>query len=99
MTFQEVDELLPNGLHDAELRRFEMDYVQRKLDFYLDLWIGDMEDPPEGREVYRPVHLIVQNVAFLIIEPPDPMYPWHDPGPITVDAGAGKPPQVSSSHP
>ena len=35
MTFEEVAASLPNGFHDAELQRFEMDYVHRTLRFNL----------------------------------------------------------------
>jgi hypothetical protein len=31
MTLEEVASSLPNGFHDAELQRFEMDYVHRTL--------------------------------------------------------------------
>ena len=44
MTFEEVAALLPNGFHDAELQRFEMDYVHRTLRFDLVVWIGNMDD-------------------------------------------------------
>ena len=38
MTFEEVAASLPNGLHDAELHRFDMHFVQRKLQFDLTVW-------------------------------------------------------------
>ncbi len=98
MTFQEAAESLPNGFHDAELLRFEMDYVRRKLQFDLLVWIGDMDDL-RRRELYRPTRLTLDDVAFLVIEPPDPAYPWHQPGPIRIDAGEGQPKQSSSSVP
>lgn len=99
MNFEEVANTLPNGFHDAELRRFEMDYVQRKLHFDLDVWIGDMHNPPEAREIYRPSRVTVEKVAFLVIEPPDASCPWQEPGTITVDAGEGLPCQASSILP
>ncbi len=99
MNFEEVTDTLPNGFHDAELRRLEMDYVQRKLQFDLDVWIGDMRDPPEGREIYRPARVTVEKVALLVIEPPDANYPWQEPGTITIDTGEGLPRQASSILP
>ena len=68
MTFEEVAGSLPNGLHDAELHRFDMHYVQRKLQFDLTVWIGDMDDP-RNREAYRPARLTCEDGAFLVIEP------------------------------
>lgn len=41
MTFQEIAASLPNGFHDAELQRFDIDYVQRRMQFDLVVWIGE----------------------------------------------------------
>jgi hypothetical protein len=98
MTFREVAASLPNGFHDAELQRFEMDYVHRQLRFDLAVWIGDMDDE-RRRELYRPARLTLDTVAFLVIEPPDTNYPWLRPGPIRIDAGEGQPSQSSSALP
>ena len=68
MTFEELARTLPNGFHDAELWRFEMDYGRRRLQFDLDLWIGD--DGAGARELYRPARVTLDQVAFLVIEPP-----------------------------
>ena len=89
---------LPNGFHDAELQRFEMDYVHRTLRFALVVWIGDMDDS-RRRELYRPARLTLDDVAFLVIEPPDVNYPWLKPGPIRIDTGEGQPHQSSSTLP
>jgi hypothetical protein len=98
MTFKEVAASLPNGFHDAELQRFEMDYVHRTLRFDLVVWIGDMDDA-RRRELYRPAHLTLDDVAFLVIEPPDITYPWLNAGRIRIDSGEGQPPQSSSTLP
>jgi hypothetical protein len=98
MTFEETAAALPNGFHDAELQHFEMDYVHRKLRFDLVVWIGDMDDF-RRRELYRPARLTLDDVAFLVIEPPDVNYPWLKAGRIRIDAGEGQPPQSSSTLP
>jgi hypothetical protein len=98
MTFQEVAVSLPNGFHDAELQRFEMDYVQRLLQFDLVVWIGDMDDK-RRRELYRPARVTFESVGFLVIEPPDTSSPWLKPGRIKIDAGDGQPPQSVSALP
>ncbi|MGH6930388.1 MAG: hypothetical protein ACREEV_18870, partial [Dongiaceae bacterium] len=64
MTFRQLVASLPNGLHDAELRRFEMDYEQRKLRFEVAIWVGDISDP-KRRELYRPAILTFADVACL----------------------------------
>jgi len=98
MTFKEVAVSLPNGFHDAELQRFEMEYVHRTLRFDLLVWIGDMDDP-RRRELYRQARLTLDDVAFLVIEPPDVNSPWLKAGRIRIDAGEGQPPQSSSTLP
>lgn len=74
-----------------------MDYVHRTLRFDLVVWIGNMDD--SRRELYRPARLTLDDVAFLVIEPPDVNYPWLKAGRITIDAGEGQPPQSSSTLP
>ena len=44
MTLNEVAETLPNGFHDAELRRIELDYDLRSCRIQVDVWVGDMDD-------------------------------------------------------
>jgi hypothetical protein len=98
MTFEETAAALPNGFHDAELQHFEMDYVHRKLRFDLVVWIGDIDDS-RRRELYRPARLTLDDVAFLVIEPPDVNYPWLKAGRIRIDAGERHPGQSSSTLP
>lgn len=74
-----------------------MDYVRRELTFDLDVWIGGMN--ADVRELYRPARLRLENVAYLVIEPPHPGYPWDEPGEIRIDAGVGQPTQSSSKLP
>ena len=62
MTFQQIADSLPNGFHDAELQRFEMDYVHRKLRFDLEVWIGDMNST-QARELYRPARVTLELVV------------------------------------
>jgi hypothetical protein len=89
MTLRELAATLPNGFHDAQLRRFEMDYVERRLRFDLDVWIGDMENAP-ARELYRPARLTVDEVAYLVIEPPDVRYSSRERDVVVIDAGEGR---------
>ena len=62
------------------------------------MWIGDMDDY-RRRELYRPARLTLDDVAFLVIEPPDVNYPWLKAGRIRIDAGEGQPPRSSSILP
>jgi len=98
MTFAQIAASLPNGFHDAELQRLDIDYVQRRMLFDLVVWIGDMDDSPQ-RELYRPARVTVEDVTFLVAEPPDDRYPWAKAGPIRIDAGIGQPKESSSVLP
>jgi hypothetical protein len=62
-----------------------MDYQERKLTFDLSVWVGDMDDSPERREAYRSAQLVVSDVLFLVMEPPDPSYPFMDTAQLRVD--------------
>jgi len=86
MNVQQLIETFPNGLHDAQLLRFEMDYRQRILTFELDIWVGDMGDK-FARETYRRGVLKVERVGCIVVEPPDPVYDWTSPGPVWFDVG------------
>ena len=85
MTFQDIADSLPNGFHDAELKRFEMDYLQRRLRFDFDIWIGDKVHS----EMYRAATVTLDDVAYLVIEPPEASDPGLDTAAICIDTGPG----------
>jgi hypothetical protein len=60
-------DLLPNGLHDADLRSFAMDYTLQQLSLDVVAWVSEGEQP---RELYRPAHVTFGGVSFLVVEPP-----------------------------
>ena len=97
MTFRRLVASLPNGLHDAELRRFELDYELRRLRFELTIWVGNLSDP-KSLELYRPAILTFADVAYLVAEPPAAAIPL-DAGTIRIDAGEGRPKQSSTKLP
>jgi hypothetical protein len=49
MTLLEIEQSLPNGLHDSEVHKITIDYERRKVTVDLAVWVGDMNDPPERR--------------------------------------------------
>ena len=85
MTLEELEHTLPNGLHDAEVSRLAIDYVDRKARVDLEVWVGDMDDPPERREAYRLGHIEMTGLIFLIVEPPEPTYPFQEAEVLTID--------------
>lgn len=84
MTFEELENTLPNGLHDARVQGITVDYAERKVTFDLAVWVGRMEDPPERREAYKNGRIEISGLLFLIMEPPDPKYPFTRTG-LTID--------------
>lgn len=83
MTFEEIDRMLPNGLHDAEVSSIAVDYVLGTVTIQANLWIGDMGTP--NREDHRTGSLIATGLHFCAVEPPDSVSPFARQGsPITV---------------
>lgn len=74
MTLDELYRTLPNGFHDAEIKRTILDYENGTASLTLDVWVGDMEGSPSGRELYRLAELTLEGLAFWIIQPPYPDY-------------------------
>jgi hypothetical protein len=71
MTFEEAEDQLPNGLHDAELLGFHVDLSKQvlSLDFEADLSSPDRklrEDEPAS----RPVRFEVTGFCYFSLEPP-----------------------------
>jgi len=76
MTLEELEKTLPNGLHDAEVQSMAVDYKQRTLTFELAVWVGSMEDSLERREAYKTGQMEISGLLFLVVEAPDPKYPF-----------------------
>ena len=83
MTFDELTASLPNGVHDAELEKVEVDFTKREARLQLDLWVGDDED----KEAYRRGLVTLTGVLFWVCEPPDPGYPFGRPESVRIDGG------------
>jgi len=76
MTLEELENTTPNGLHDSEVKRISVHYERRNLVLDLSVWVGDMGDAPERREAYRRARIEISGLLFLVMEPPDPNYPF-----------------------
>ena len=84
MTLEELENTLPNGLHDAEVVRISVDYELRILALDVDVWVGDMDEAPEKREAYRKGLIEISGLLFLAMEPPDANYPFQN-GNLRID--------------
>jgi len=85
VTLEDIENSLPNGLHDAQIREIIIDYRHRTLRAEVAVWIGDLSGPVETHEKYRPGQLEITGLFFVIMEPPDPRYPFGNSKNLTID--------------
>jgi len=85
VTLEELENTLPNGLHDAEVHKISVDYQESTRTLDLAVWTGDIEDPPTQREAYRTGRLELSGLVFLVMESPDPKYPFKDTKRLKID--------------
>lgn len=74
MTFDQLDEDLPNGFHDAKLLRLALDYEQRSAMLYMKLLVQGPQGP--NSEEYRGATVQVAGLCFCSIELPSPDEPF-----------------------
>ena len=86
MTLEEMEVTLPNGFHDSEIRPTLVDCVQRTATLELSVVVGDLNAPPERREVYKEATLVVSGVLVSVLEPPRPDYPFSEARGLRVDS-------------
>ena len=87
MNIEELAAELPNGLHDALLRSYSSDPDERRAEFVVDVWIGDLHsDVTSERERRRPARLDLLGLAYLVVEDPDPGYSATSASPVQIDS-------------
>ena len=70
-TVEDIETLLPNGLHDAVLKRYGVDMEKGEASLYFDVWVGELEASDEAdREAYRAGTLELSGVRYFVVEPP-----------------------------
>jgi hypothetical protein len=72
MTLVELEDALPNGLHDSALKGLSIDYVRRTIRLDISLKVGDPDGPREQRDDVRDAEIEVSGVVFFMIDPPSP---------------------------
>ena len=87
MNIEQLEAELPNGFHDTLLRTFSSDPAERRAEFVLDVWVGDLHSSLESeRECRRPALLELLELAYLVVDEPDPRYPVTKGSPVQIDA-------------
>jgi hypothetical protein len=76
MNFAEVEGSLPNGLHDAEVLKVEVDYRSKTVAALVDLWVGSLSEAEAKRELYQRAVLEFRGVEYFAIDLPDVRYPY-----------------------
>jgi hypothetical protein len=71
MTLEELDEQLPNGLHDAKLRSITHNYEIGALTICVEILTGLPDNPPPTQFAYRDAVISFSNVLLCHIEQPE----------------------------
>jgi hypothetical protein len=89
MNIDQLEADLPHGFHDSLLRTFSSDMDERRAEFVLDVWVGDLSsgDTTE-RERYRPARLELLGLGYLIVDAQDPRRAPVESEPVQIDACA-----------
>lgn len=69
MNFEELDNKLPNGFHDARLLSLKLDYTERSAVLHMRLLVGTPGSA--NPEEFRNAVLEVSGLCFCAIEPPN----------------------------
>jgi hypothetical protein len=70
------------------IHSIQLDYVNREAIIKLDVWVGDLNSGDENlRDKYQSGQLILSDLLYCVIEPPDNTYQYHKASPLWVDAG------------
>ncbi len=89
MTWAELDNSLPSGLHDSALKSLSIDYERRTLRLEVSLKVGDPDGPREQRDDVRDAQIEIFGVVFFVIDPPssDANYDFKSPGELWIADG------------
>jgi hypothetical protein len=89
MNLDEIEEGLPNGLHDSRMHAYSSVADERRAEFVLDVWVGDLHSTvPAERERHRRARLDLLGLGYLIVEEPDPRYRPFEKSPVQIDSCA-----------
>src|SRR5229473_1564672 len=88
MTLEQLENSLPNGFHDAEIESIAVDYVSKRAVIKMRLHTGDPGAANEDeREAYKQADLLLSELFYFVIDPPDPTSEFKEKGSVCVSAG------------
>ena len=82
VTIEEIEETLPNGLHDAEILELVMDYKHARLALEVSVLVGQPIEPHPSCERCRPGVIVFRGVVFYSVEFPQGGSSFQPPGPV-----------------
>jgi hypothetical protein len=82
MTLEEIEELLPNGLHDAQIQRMTRDYERAELVLKVMVLVGLPSEPRPDRDRYRTADIVFRQVYFCSVGLPQPESAFKHPGSV-----------------
>jgi hypothetical protein len=71
MTLEDLDQTLPNGLHDARIRSLRYDFESATVKLEVEILFGLPDDPPLERFRYRNGEILFHQVLFCSVEIPE----------------------------
>jgi hypothetical protein len=86
MTLEQLEEELPNGLHDAQIRSITRNFENGTLTLALHIHVGLLDDPPEERERYRNGMITFSGVELFVVESPEASSAFASPGGVWFNA-------------
>ncbi len=89
MTLLELDNTLPNGFHDSELRGLSIDYARRIVRLDMSLKVGDPNGSRQQRDDIRDAQVELSAAVFFVIDPPGSAagYNFDSPGEVWIGDG------------
>lgn len=80
MTLEQLEQSLPNGLHDAKICSFARDLEKETLVFKVGVLVGLPDDPPELQDRYRDAVITFTGVKLFFVECPEASSAFPVPG-------------------
>lgn len=71
MTLEQLEQSLPNGLHDAKMCSFACDLENETVAVKVGVLVGLPEDPPELRDRYRDAIIKFNGAKLFVVERPE----------------------------
>ncbi len=94
MTIEQIEDLLPNGLHDAQIQALALDYEQMRLVLKVLVLVGLPDQPYPDCERYRAGEILFEGVQFCSVEYPQTVSAFQHPGALWFSYGRTSPEQI-----